>query len=520
MHRREFLGAVTGTIGTTRLSARDDSLTWLHTHLDALGLEGPLTFPNFVQRVNPSLLRFEHIPRLLDVGERIITGELQNVMILEPPRYFKSEVFSRLLSACYMTRHPSRLVGLTSYGSDLAWSLSEDSRNYYAKAGGTLSKTATAKKRWRIDRGSEFGGEMWAAGVGGPLLGFGYHLGIVDDPTDPEKAHSYAYQMRFTKWWPDKFISRGEPGAQKVVVMQRLGVTDPIDFLLRREIGDDEEEAPEYWHVVLCDEIRSKESIGHWDGPMGLPKTCTLEPDPRKVGAVLAPSRMSKEQVERRQRVSGIHTTATQRQQRPTTPKGDFWREMWFNRYDELPADAYDTGWDWDLAYTKNDVNSASAGIRTARGPGNRTECNIYVLDIDWDYLEFPELVKFMGKKDGPHYIEGKASGKSAKQALKKLGIMADEVTVTGDKMARAAWVQPIVSNGRVHVRSNILRRLLQGTKQGLLNVRASDLARGVGELDLNDAFVQALTRHNGRQGKKRRFAFTPSQLASNGGST
>jgi hypothetical protein len=351
---------------------------------------------------------------------------------------------------------------------------------------------------------------MWAAGVGGPMLGFGYNIGIVDDPTDPEKASSYTYTRRFIKWWPDKWVSRGEPGAQKLVVMQRLGPSDPIDFLFRREVGDDQDLAPEHWHVVLCDEIRSNERVADYDGPLGLPNTCTLEPDPRPLGTVLSPSRMTPKEVEGRQRSSGPVTTSTQRQQRPTAPEGDFWKKEWFvETYDELPSDVFNLGWDWDLAYTKEELNSASAGVRSGRGPGKADEFKIYIDDAMWDWLEFPEMVEQMKEVDGPHYIEDKASGKSAQQSLQREGIAASTVPVSGDKMSRASNVQTVVSNKRIVVRRSLLHHLLSGSRQGLLNVRSEDLARSKGDLDLNDSFVQSLTRHVGTRGR-RRFAFVP----------
>lgn len=489
-------------------SARDEFLGLLAFELESIADEKPVSFYDHVKEVNPGLLRYEHVPRLIDIGERVIQGVHQNVLIMAPPRYFKTEVFGRLLGSGYLRRWPRRMVGLASYGADLAWSISEEARAYYLQAVGGLDQSTSAKKRWK----TPLGGVMWASGVGGPILGFGYNLGIVDDPTDPEKAKSLRYIRRFTNWWPEKWVSRGEPGAQKVFVMQRLSTTDPVDFLLRREVGDDEELAPEHWHVVVCDEIKSNERLGRWDGPMGLPPTCTLEPDHRKVGMVLAPSRMSEEEVLWRQQTSGPTTTSTQRQQRPQDPSGDFWKKEWFvNVYDELPADVHNLGWDWDLAYTKDEANSASAGVRSGRGPGKRDEFAIYIDDIDWDWLEFPELIQFMREKPGPHYIEDKATGKSAKQSLHREGIPAQTVKVSGDKLARASSVQPVVSQLRIFVRRTILHQLLNGSKQGLLNITAEDLASGKGDLDLNDAFVQMITRHVGT-GSKRRFAFVPGQ--------
>lgn len=453
------------------------------------------TFRDFVARRNPTLLHYEHVPRLLAVGERVVSGEIKRLLVLLAPRYFKTEVFSRLLPAYYLSRHATHKVGLGSYGAELAWSISEEARNYFEGDGGTVRRETAAKKRWR----TQAGGEMWAAGVGGPMLGFGYHLGIVDDPTDPEKAHSPTYQRRFSEWWPAKYLSRQEPGAAIVFVMQRLGTSDPIDFLFRREMGEGTDHAPEHWHVVVCDEIKSDAPLGRWDGPRGLPPTCTLEPDERAVGEVLAPSRFDKETVERMQRSSGTYVTAAQRQQRPAAPTGDFWQKGWFRTYDELPRDAYNGGKDWDTAYTKEEHNSASAYVESYRGPGKPDEFPIYIHDADWEWLEFPELVAWLKRLGGPHYIEQKASGKSASQSLERENVPVSEVKVDGDKFTRAAAVQPVVSAGRIFIHSALARRLLEGERQGLLRVTAEQLlATKPQDTDLNDAFVQAIHRHTG----------------------
>jgi phage terminase large subunit-like protein len=439
---------------------------------------------------------------MVRVADRVALGEVTRLLVILAPRYFKSEVFSRLLPAYFLRQHPGLLCGLASYGADLAWDLSGDAKHNYEADGGALLRDTTAKKRW----GTAEGGGMWAAGVGGPLLGFGYHLGVVDDPTDPEKAHSPVFQKRFREWWPAKLLSRQEPGARIIVVMQRLGLDDPVDFLFRREIGEDTDLAPEHWHVMLCDEVRSDEPLGRWGGPMGLPPTCTLEPDDRKLGEVLAPSRFTPEEVAKLQRAAGPLVASAQRQGRPMAATGDFWRKDWFRTYDELPEGAYNGGLDWDTAYTKTEANSASAFIESYRGPGGPEDFPIYVHDVDWDWREFPELVDWMHSKTGPHHVEQKASGKSSVQALRAQGVTAIEVPVKGDKFARASAVQRVASNRRVFVRKEVLHSLLYGERQGLLRVTAEQLqAEGEG-LDVNDVFVQALTRHIGLHGKQ--FAF------------
>lgn len=485
------------------------------------GLAEAGSFRDFVVRRNPGLLHYEHVPKLVSVAQRVADGELSRVIINMGPRYFKSEVWSRLFTGYYIRRYPDRYAALVSYGSGLALDLSGESRAYYQDDGGRVSPTTDAKHRWDT---SGYGG-MWAAGLQGGLLGFGFHVAVVDDPLNPRDRRSLAWQQRFPQWWEERFINRQEPGAAIVVVMQRLGTDDPVDYLYRREVGEDTDLAPEGWHVVVCDEIKDDAPLGRWDGPRGLPPTCTIEPDDRKVGEVLAPSRFNIDQVKHMQVTSGVYTTASQRQQRPMAPSGDYWKDDSFDSYDVLPESAYNLGWDWDLAYTKQEANSASAGLQTARGldlvdPDGKRIPNtfpIYIEDVTWDWVEFPELLDMIREREGPHHIEAKASGKSAAQSLRREGIKTSEVQVHGDKLARANAVQPIVAQGRVYVRARVRRKLLHGARQGLLHVRAENLAGSKGDLDVNDTLVQCLHRHVGVN-QKRRFAMTPSSMTTTNG--
>lgn len=464
------------------------------------------TFRDFISAANPTLLNYTHIPKLVDVGQRIIDGALDRVLVMLPPRYLKTEVFSKLLTAYYLLHHRKRHVAVTSYVARLTWEISAASRTAFRLGGGKISEETSAKDRWVTSDG----GEMWAIGMGGGILGHGYHLGIVDDPIDPKKARSPHFRQLFEDWWPNTWLSRQERGhGQILVVMQRLGPEDPIDFLLRREVGERTLAAPEKWHVVVMDEIKSDEPLGRWNGPRGLPPTCTLEPDERQKGEVLSPTWIPEAIVKQAQAGAGPLTTASQRQQRPMAAEGVFWKIEWFTEYQQLPAHAYNRGKDWDTAYGEGQADSA--WVDSARGTATREapdEFTIYVEDCGWGDWDAPALVKKMHELPGPHHIEAKASGKSAAQWLKTYGIRAVEVTVAGDKLARATAAQPAVMQGRILVSARASQKLLWGEGQGLLRVTAEGLLEGARGLDLNDAFVQAIHRHLGLSEKKRTVQF------------
>jgi phage terminase large subunit-like protein len=455
------------------------------------------TFTEFVQARNPSLLQFEHVRLALPTLEQVAAGELRRVMVLWPTQYHKSELWSRLLPAYYLMKHPNRTVALASYGADLAWELSGDARDYYAVSGGQFREGSLkgATRNWRTLRKAGLSGGMWATGIGGPALGRGFNLGIVDDPIDPEQVTRAAYQRRFARWWPSKWLRGQRPGASAIVfVMQRLAIDDPVAWLLEREEG----RTAEHWHILAFDEVRSDEPFARWKGPRGFPETCTVAKDPRPVGQILSPAWRDKPEVERIQAQVGSVVAAAQRQQRPMRPTGDFWALKWFEGrvYDTLPPDAHNGGWDWDTAYSGDQENSATAGVKTFRGAGPKDDFRVYVEDVQWDWLEFPELVALLKALKGPHYVEKKASGKSVVQQLKAYNVPAEEVLVPGDKLARASAAQPAAATGRVYVNRRVFDKLLYGEHQGILRITAEALVGDTAGLDLNDALVQALHRH------------------------
>lgn len=476
---------------------------------------GLLTYPSFktfVQTRQPELLVHDYMLRQIAVAERVLAGEIRRLLVLLPTQYGKSTIWSRLLPAYYLLKHPGRTVALASYGADLAWEHSGEARDIYASAGGQFREGSPrgATRNWRTARNAGKSGGMWATGIGGPALGRGWHLGVVDDPVDPEQAQRGPYLRRFARWWPAKWLrgqaAEGRGGAAMIFVMQRLGPDDPVSWLLERE-GT---KAEERWHILVMDEIKSAEPFGRWKGPLGFPPSCTVEPDPRKVGEVLAPKYRDKAEVERMQAQAGSIIAAAQRQQRPMRPTGDFWNLKWFEgrTYETLPPDAHNGGWDLDTAYTKDEANSATAGVKSYRGAGEKNEFRIYIDDLFWEWFELPELLADLRLRQGPFYVEQKASGKSAVQMLKTYGITAQEVPVKGDKLQRASAAQPAVSVGRIYINKLVYDRLLYGEQQGLLRITAEALQEDGEGLDLNDAFVQALFRHLGINSQKRKLQF------------
>ena len=180
----------------------------------------------------------------------------------------------------------------------------------------------------------------------------------------------------------------------------------------------------------------------------------------------------------------GSYQFAGQIMQKPAPEKGGIW-ERWFVPISRKDIPSLERlGSDWDLAYTSKKDNSASAYV-TAGVKDNK----MYITDANFNWLEFPALIKYMKSRTAPHYIEAKASGKSAKQTLSDAGIPAIEVDVEGDKITKTRMVTPYAEAGMIFVTEDLLNRIYNDDKQGILSFPNST------NNDLNDALCQAIKR-------------------------
>lgn len=338
---------------------------------------GPLSFREFVDRVRPGYRWHRHCRILAAVLQRVADGELSRVMIFLPPREGKSELVSRLFSAYYLYRYPERWVGLTSYGAELAYTLSRAARDNYREAGGAIRDDAEAVKHWETTAG----GGLWAAGVGGPITGKGFHLGIIDDPIkNAEEAASATTRERQKEWYGSTFYTREstDAGTAIVLVLTRWNQDDLAGWLLAQE-SDSEGDEPERWHVVSYEAI--KEAT-----PPEIPATCTLEPDWREPGEALCPERRPVEKLRKIARRIGSYFWNALFQQRPRPAEGKLFKRAWFEGR-VIPAlecpGLVEVVRSWDLAATVEAPGTDpdwTVGVAVGKTAGD--EPRFVVLDV------------------------------------------------------------------------------------------------------------------------------------------
>jgi hypothetical protein len=147
------------------------------------------------------------------------------IIVNMPPRMGKSELVSHWLPVWFLDGRPDQKVMLASYGDALATDFGRSVRNEFENNPACRTKLredSSAANRFNTPAG----GGMVVAGVGGPLSGRGFSLGLIDDPVKNwQDAHSHLVKQTALDWYHSTFYTRAEPGATIIIAMCMTGDT-------------------------------------------------------------------------------------------------------------------------------------------------------------------------------------------------------------------------------------------------------------------------------------------------------
>jgi predicted phage terminase large subunit-like protein len=289
------------------------------------------------------------------------------------------------------------------------------------------------------------GGGFWAAGVGGPITGKGFHLGIIDDPLkNAEEAASEVIREKQKEWYRSTFYTRAEPNAAIIGIQTRWHEDDLSGWLLSEEVG----EQPERWHIVNLPAIAEP-------GPT-YPASCTVGPDWREEGDALCEERYSVERLRQIESRVGPYYWNALFQQRPTAKEGDFFKVSKIETVAEVPSNlTLCRG--WDLAGTEG------GGAFTAAVLLGKDATGVwYVVDVQrgqWSTDDVETQLVSIARADGQrvkiHLPQdpGQAGKKQAVSFGRLLaGFNAVIEPVTGSKETRAFSFSAQVNLGNVKV--------------------------------------------------------------------
>lgn len=415
------------SLGTSLWKEMADSLTGViadQEEKERIEGEPKLSFVGWVNAYHPRYEWFEFNLRIAELLQAVSDGTLKRLMLFIPPRHGKSELVSRLFSAYYLYCHPHRWVGLCSYGASLAETLSRNARANFRAGGGEIRQDSRSVAHWETTSG----GGMWAAGVGGGILGKGFHLGIVDDPVkDAMEAASEHTQEVHRDWWQSTFYTRREPQAAIVIVMQRWHEMDLAGWLLTEEYTA---KRPERWRVVAWEGIKEPETViePSIEDPMGLgpipshlepkdvqrvanylwPSTVVVEPDWRKPSEPLCPQRYDLEDLLGiKDRLSSYFWYALY-QQRPRAKEGMLFKLEHFKNVvepEDVPRFVVIVR-AWDYAATE-DAGDYTAGVKI----GITRKGQVFFLHMtrgQWESAKRDSIIRVTVKGDGKQTYQGR----------------------------------------------------------------------------------------------------------------
>lgn len=420
---------------------------------------------------------------LQEIYEKWAAGIPQDDALLNvPPGSSKSTIVTQLFPAwIWVKRRQTRII-TASYAADLATAHAVKTRDIlmsakFKRVFGWRHIVFKHDTNGKTHYKNIHQGERLIASPGGMVTGFHAHFLIWDDLINPQQAASKDELRKASQFDSQTLSSRKVDKGLSVSigVMQRLDEMDPAGVWLKdRSIN----------HMCLPGELGE---------PGDVPNVKPAHLIANYVDGLMDIHRMTRRDLQIMKKRLGSYGYANQVRQVSAPQKGGVWQK-WFIPVDDhlMPPISQMTkhGTDWDTAYTDNTDNAASAHISSGMYQGK-----MYITGAGAGHYIFPELIKEMRRHPEPHYIEAKASGKSAKQTLGAAPyfIAAIEVEVPSDKEARAKSATPKAEAGMVCVARSLLDFIYNDENQGILKFPKGPKA------DLADTLAQAIIRHFGR---------------------
>jgi len=331
------------------------------------------SFTKYCEYVEPDEPPAAHHKILCEALDKVIDGEIRNLMVFMPAGSAKSTYTSKRFPSYYLGRMGKKSIICSSYSGDLAVSFGRTIRNNLEKTKYknifpklTLSEDQKARGQWETAEG----GNYFAVGVGGGITGRRADLGIIDDPVKGRKeADSATIKDDAWNWYNTDYLTRLKPNAAQVIIQTRWVEDDLSGRLLPPdwdgESGVFEGTDGKEWHVIS---LQAQAEEGKND-PLG-----------RKAGEWLWPDWFTPEFWEETKKAverSDIRTWAALYQQRPAPDSGTYFKREDFKRYPLGDEPKYITKFGAsDYAVTDGGGDFTEQGVA-----GLCSEGNLYLLD-------------------------------------------------------------------------------------------------------------------------------------------
>jgi predicted phage terminase large subunit-like protein len=391
-----------------------------------------------------------HVKYLCDIYqkevERIIRKEAKtkDIIVNIPPRTSKSLITSVCLLAWAWIKDPTIPMISVSFDDELTLinaQLCKDiiKSDEYQELFSDLfqiRKDIDSKGYFMNDKG----GFRLSKTVGANITGLKGTIIVVDDPQNPKTAESEVFRKATIDYYEQSLYNRLTPInlGIRIIIMQRLHEEDLSGHLLKKNPED-------YLHICLPAE-ESK-----------LVKPAELKNAYRD--GFLDPVRLSKSTLDAFKKTLGSRGYAGQYDQTPSPEEGGIIKKAWFDIIQPfgLQRDTINEPIHFfvDSAFTSKTENDPSAIIACFK----QQNC-LFVLDVVEQWLNFPDLIKFIGtyvkmyqyNSNSKIFIEPKASGLDIVAQLRVVSNLnvIEAPNPTKDKVSRAHGITAQLESRRV----------------------------------------------------------------------
>lgn len=419
----------------------------------------------FAQDSGQRWIMFPYMDLIAEVTMPVLT-EGGKAMLFMPPRHGKSLYCSVYAAAWFVMHHATKNVILTSYSGDLCAHFSKRARSVVRDLGHLFGCRVHPEKHsadnWQIqlidqDGSWRDGGEVFAAGVDGPLPGRGGHLIVLDDVVRGHRDTTTTLMQKAYSWYRSVLETRLEPKGAILLVMTRWAMAD----LAGRLLEDERDE----WDVLTLPALAKD------DDPIG-----------REVGEALCPSRYDKAWLERKRDSSdeGGMIFSALYQQDPIPDGGILFKPeqllRWEGREDAVvfgnvtaPISSLKL---WfatiDPALKEKEVHDPTGFLVWAIATGGE----LLLMERHSARMRgSDDLIPLMKRVRDDHpgidfFVEDQAHGTEIIRACIREGLRVQELKADRDKVVRWIGAQPAFAAGKVFLPArgaeNVVREMLE----------------------------------------------------------
>ncbi len=378
-----------------------------------------------------------HHRLLLSELESLSAGRIDRLLVHMPPGSAKSTFASKLFPAWWFGQHPGSSIIAASHNASLAAYFGGQVRDLIstqeAQLGYTLAKGNRSALQWRISNG----GEYFAAGTRGSIIGRRADLVIVDDPVGSQaQADRHTDRDRLWEWYRSDLTTRLKPKGRILIVMTRWH-EDDLAGRLRQHVDDG-------WRILRLPAIAEDAD------PLGRPPGAALWPEWEDVHALA-----------RKRATVGERAWFAAYQQSPRPLEGGMFKVACLVPVDGSSTPGGRTVRAWDLAATvANGTNNPdwTVGVKLRlERPGQ-----FLVLDVvrtRGTARDIEQAILAAARTDGPSVHVGlpEDPGQAGKSQVAHLtGLLAGYHVVasreSGSKIVRAQPLSSQVEAGNVSI--------------------------------------------------------------------